>query len=318
MKKNLVMITVLVLAGILFFQHVEKQRLTKPPDKPSVKETGPEGVALPAGDYTRLSSGASDMRPAQFGDCVKSVKDVTADFENMWDDFTGKKGGKTGFTEDDIKATSALMSEYYSCKALASRDVKFCETLSNRGSTIFTPRYVCREKYNFLSYAGYLAGKTDSAASCEEYLTEDRRRGLGVSSKEICKAASKGLESLCENLFENPLKNSCRGHFPKAEADCDKSNPRCGETLAIYSALKAGSPSRCPEGYKEQCEAFINRDEAPCALVKGRLIMTFCNISRKIETAKEEQKRKEENEKTLAETNKRIREDKKAFKDEKK
>lgn len=313
MKKFLAGIIVVLMAGILIFNHLDRAKKEGTPrsrNASSVEE--PEGVSLPDRDYTRLASGASESGRAQFGDCVKSVKDVTADYGKMWDDFSGKNGDKKTFTEDDLKATSSLMSDYYSCKALAARDVKFCEALSNKGNTVFTPRYVCKERYNLIAYIGYMAGKTGNKTPCLEYFTEDRRKGLNLSAGEICAAATRGLPELCERLLGNPLKKSCRGHFPKSEADCDKSNPRCMEMLAIYGALKSGNPALCPESYKEYCEVFLNRDEAPCSAVKSRLLLTFCNISKRISEAEEEQKRKDEAEKTLAEINKRIRADKAA------
>jgi len=315
MKKILAGIVVILMVGILVFRYLDRVRTEMALQAPAVTsaegpEGAPMGIPLPDRDYVRLSSGVSYETPLQFGDCVKSVKDVTVDYEDMCDEVNGKMGKKKSFSKEDIKAASTLMSEYYSCKALASRDIKYCEGLSNNGSTVFTPRYVCKEKYNFLSYLGYMAGKTENKTPCLEYLTADRRKGLKLSAGEICAAAPKGLPELCENLFANPLKNSCRGHFPKSESDCDKSNPRCLEMLVLYGAFKSGDPARCPKEYREFCEAFLNKDEAPCSAMKSRLLLTFCDISKRIADLREEENKKREAG-ALAEINKRPVENKK-------
>jgi len=325
MKKIFIGVLLILMAALLIFQHIQSNRPNKNASVVKQNQNIEEGgVSLPkeASEMANIISNRQNIPqqqipadnknqpvPEHIAGCVRnSVPDILQDHGTVWGD--SPKGyqnpRKYVFTPDEVLRIKDLLSRYYACKAVAVRNNYICSELPNTSSDgkSFTPKDYCNDYYNMVSFTGFMAGRIKEDASCRDFLTGDRMRGAPKLNPDIfCKAASKGLPDLCESMKGQGMDNMrelCHSRFPSKASDCDKSWPTCLKLDALYKGINKSDPSLCPPEYEEMCSALISGGDGVCTKLKDKLVITYCDIYKRVQTAQDDWLKKESEREKMA------------------
>ncbi len=312
MKKGLILITVILFGLILALRYVE-EKSGRSDSRSGAKiqtEKGVEGVALPEdrdknlpigdldiesydsglvsyGDPITLSEGEESLSKA----CEKgSVKDIFIAHGKIWG--YGVADSRC-FNFKESKAIYNRLTQYTACKSAALRSINYCNKLPARMKGVCNipeflgPRYKCIESANSMLYYDFMAGNIKSNVSCLFVLSGDNLKGMPVSDEVFCKIASTGLENICPALKKNlsdSLYKECFQMFPRKLSDCD-SDKNCKDTYMIYQGIKTKDYKKCPDEYKEICQAYLSKSIKPCEEKAKALSKTYCNFLKRVNKA---------------------------------
>lgn len=349
MKKWIVLVVVVLLALVAAVQLAYRKKAAPVPGRAPAGQEEPHGVALPAeaskpveqqlpggrvtasGTYGALPSVAGPLAQRELCKDV-NLNRIMADHGSVW----GMATKYAAFTSQEDKQVYDALSLYFSCTALAHRDVGDCDYLPGEGAGLkyyASPNYACRFGYTEVAFQAYMAGLEKDESACDLFLMSDVVKGLALPRAEFCQLAAKGMPGVCRGIggmVPADAAADCRTEFPASASDCG-GQQQCLEYYKIYNALKAGRAADCPPGLKPLCEAYTRKDTMACLPLLDKVGKAYCGaltglikksggypgkspeevktlLAAEAEKKKEEERILKENKQQETEVNKRVKE----------
>jgi hypothetical protein len=300
-KKNLILVIVVLFGLVLALQYAQKnKRGAARADLPAVSD---EGVALPAdAGKAEMPEISADMtgsfrKGSSYGELPALIGPKTqpaCEGGGLGDMLRahGKLWGHApkGTYDFDTEATNrlyTLLSDVIACEMVQGGRIDACASLPGamedaRPPLPFdqSPSGKCLADASVGLFFAHMAGLSSNPTSCHMFMDSDRMKGTPVTAGEVCKAAEKGFDKVCETLAaarggDIPMAD-CRDAFPRNAADC--STKDCKETFQLYDAMRAKSVARCPERLKTVCAAAITGDRGVCVAAEKRLSKAYCDF----------------------------------------
>lgn len=310
MKKQIVIVIVVLFALILVLRYMEKKTVPKRAQKVSepAGEKAESGRPLPEeakktaldikvpeqtydiGTGMALSDGGRYKKHCEEG----SVEEIISYRGRIWG--VDKPTSET-MTDKESMKIYGLLTEYGLCKAAAFRSPGFCSSLpvvEGDAEKKFIPREECERLEKFVAFAGYAAGRSDDVGACGRFMTLFPPGSPEIPEDKFCEEAARGLEGICEAaLGRNEIKKAyippemkeeCLATFPVKLADC-KGKKTCVFTYNFYRAFKRNDCSALQGAEKEICKAYLAKSQTPCYNIAGNLSKTYCGFLSNIDKA---------------------------------
>lgn len=328
MKKLAIAILLILMIVLLFLQYLyKKENVKNIPTVEKKTENVQEGVPLPpeASDLSKVNiTSASPSRakqtttidkvdepvPEHIAGCShNSIPLILQDYGTIWGDnpkgYVNKR--KYVFTSQEVLKIKDLIARYYACRAIVDASDATCSELPHKGDSKSTSMTeYCKDYYTYASFAAFMSGKAKDQFACSNYWN----RIKSYTPKELkenvfCKAASNGLPNLCDSMSGQGLdsyKGLCYNVFPKTPDGCvnspiknltSTSSVDCKGLYALYNGINSSDPSACPDAYKEICAALISNTNGECTKIKDKLVITYCDIYKRVQSSEEEYLKKE-------------------------
>lgn len=287
MKKWIVLVIVLLLGIMLGLQHLLNKREVKVSDLAKPTQQAETGGAMPDPAPAMLAVPMKDTSSSAFGDPAASLSGFQSACTGgiSLDDFvTAREGINTLKALYDPHKTDKVfkaMNSYFICKAVAENDTALCEYLPAqlpRGvkDVKESPRNACAQPVKETLFTAYMAGKYPAGeADCLSMAKENSY----PDPEQFCGGVLKvGMEKVCSLVPAGERKTGCLREYPAKKTDCPGGESKCLRRLGIYTALKAGDPSQCPEGYQATCDAVLMKSRgASCFELGDRAVKLYCS-----------------------------------------
>lgn len=308
MKKLIIGAVIILAAALLGLKYFAAKNQPVPPSPTSGIPTEQQGVALPAGAKDSVAPGSmSSYTPPQAtgnfellalpaaaldlkGACEGgSPKEIMENHGKTWGYFTGRR---IAFDPPKTQAIYNYVWEYYACTAASRQDSAACSELP--GDVIKDAvRFVgspglpgkpmslmeqCRRKTVDFLFKAYVAGKAKEYQNCMDHVSGWEEADLArISAPDFCALAALGPEKVVEYL---------KAKMPEArdliEKEMGFSKKACGsdaECLAgyqLWEGLSTGNSAKCPDAYKPNCAALLQKSPAPCAAILADMSKKYC------------------------------------------
>lgn len=295
MKKNLIIVAVILMGIVLIYKYSSKPKTVSAPSLPLPVQNEEAGASLPADAKKMISEAETDI----YGSCSKNITSILEDFGKTWDVAPAKDKKVPLINQEDSLKISEMLASYQSCSALAFGDRDRCEALPSKyavGGRLLFPRELCKYKYDNVTLAAYSAGKYEKKEVCSDFLHSHNIEG--VKEEDFCQAIKKGFPLVCDEMkgkIDKGMLKECYLTFPKNISACGK-DADCTDHYSAYEAFISGKSEKCLS--KESYFAFTNKSESFCSPLKEKLLDFYCEVySKGLKREEADAKKMEEMEK---------------------
>ncbi len=315
MKKIITGVVVLLAAALIGLKYFAAKNQIGMPQPAPQSRPEQEGVALPPGStsYAPISSmptytpaqgtgnyelialpaAALDLKGACEGG---SPKEIIENHGKTWGYFTGRRNS---FDPPKTQEMYNHIWDYYACTAASRQDSSICNELPGENvkdaarfgvpsynhpeveakfGTLMTPVAQCRSKTVGFLFMAYVAGKVKDQQNCNEYLSETSSDFQArVFPTEFCTAMGQGREKSLAYVKEKipDLYPTAEKMLPASKKACG-SNPECLAYSGLWEGITTGNPAKCPDAYKPNCAALLQKSPAPCAVILADMSKKYC------------------------------------------
>ena len=316
MKKiitGVVVILAAALIGLKYFAAKKQAPAVSPAPGIPIEQ---QGVALPAGstDYAQPGSlvsytpaqatGSYEMMalpPAALdlkGACEGgSPKEIMENHGKTWGYFTGRRNAIDNVKTQDIYNH---IWDYYACTAASRHDSAICSELpgenvkdavkygvpafNSRKDTIkpgslMTPMDQCRNKTVVFLFRAYVAGRAKDQQVCLDYINDlgTEAQAMIPNHSEFCAAMGQGTDKATAYLKEKiPRAYPVTQQMTATSKKSCGPNQECLSSLGVWEGLNTGNPAKCPDAYKANCAALLQKSPSPCSAILADISRKYC------------------------------------------